>query len=62
MMVGLKRISSMLGLLAAMTSAGLAQDVAPNTNQLTADAVAGTLRRVGTWRAIESRSKPAAVW
>jgi BON domain len=45
MMVGLKRISSMLGLLAAMTSAGLAQDVAPNTNQLTADAVAGTLRR-----------------
>jgi hypothetical protein len=44
MMVGLKRISSTVGLLAAMTSAGLAQDVAPNTNQLTADAVAGTLR------------------
>ena len=43
-MVGLKRISSTLGLLAAMTSAGLAQDVAPNANQLTADAVAGTLR------------------
>jgi hypothetical protein len=44
MMVGLKRISSTLGLLAAMTSAGLAQDVAPNANQVTADAVAGTLR------------------
>ncbi len=44
MMVGLKRISSTLGLLAAITSAGLAQDVAPNPNQLTADAVAGTLR------------------
>jgi len=44
MMVGLKRISSTVGLLAAMTSAGLAQDVAPNANQLTADAVAGTLR------------------
>jgi hypothetical protein len=44
MMVGLKRISSTLGLLAAMTSAGLAQDLAPNPNQLTADAIAGTLR------------------
>jgi len=45
MMVGLKRISSTLGLLAAMSSAGLAQDViTPNANQVTADAVAGTLR------------------
>jgi hypothetical protein len=44
MMVGLKRISSTLGLLAVMTSVGLAQEVAPNANQMTADAVAGSLR------------------
>ncbi len=44
MMVGLKRISSVLGLLASMSSAALAQEVAPNANQMTADAVAGTLR------------------
>jgi BON domain len=44
MLVGLKRISTVLGLLAATASAALAQDVAPNRNQSTADAVAGTLR------------------
>ena len=44
MMVGLKRISTALGLLAAMASSALAQGSAPNANQLTADAVAGTLR------------------
>jgi hypothetical protein len=44
MMVGLKRISSVLGLLASMTSAALAQETAPTTNQMTADAVAGSLR------------------
>jgi len=44
MLVGLKRISTALGLLAATTSAALAQGPAPNQNQLTANAVAGTLR------------------
>ena len=44
MMVELKRISTALGLLAALTSSALAQGAAPNANQLTADAVAGTLR------------------
>ncbi len=44
MMVGLKRISTALGLLAAMASVGAGPGVAPNQNQLTADAVAGTLR------------------
>jgi len=44
MLVGLKRISTALGLLAAMASSALAQSYAPNQNQLTADAVAGTLR------------------
>ncbi len=44
MMVGLKRISTALGLLAATCFAALAQGVAPNQNQVTADAVAGTLR------------------
>jgi len=44
MLVGLKRISTALGLLAAMASSALAQGAAPSQNQLTADAVAGTLR------------------
>jgi hypothetical protein len=44
MLVGLKRISTVLGLVAATASAALAQDVAPNRNQSTANAVAGTLR------------------
>jgi hypothetical protein len=44
MLVGLKRSSSALGLLAAMASSAFAQGTALNQNQLTADAVAGTLR------------------
>ena len=45
MMVGLKRISTAFWVCwPSMTSAALAQDVAPNANQMTADAVAGTLR------------------
>jgi len=44
MLVGLKRISTALGLLAATASSALAQGAAPTQNQLTADAVAGTLR------------------
>jgi hypothetical protein len=44
MMFGLKRISIAFGLLAAMVTAASAQGVAPNTNQITADAVAGSLR------------------
>jgi BON domain len=44
MLVGLKRISTALGLLAAMASTAFAQGVAPGQNQLTADAVASTLR------------------
>ena len=43
-MVDLKRISTALGLMAALTSSALAQGTAPNGNQVTADAVAGTLR------------------
>jgi hypothetical protein len=44
MLVGLKRISSALGLLAAIASSAMAQGFAPNQNQLTADAVASALR------------------
>jgi hypothetical protein len=44
MMFGLKRISTALSLLAAMAAAASAQEVAPHTNQITADAVAGSLR------------------
>jgi len=43
MLVGLKRISTALGLLAATAIASQAQSIAPNTNQATADAVAGAL-------------------
>jgi hypothetical protein len=44
MMVELKRISTALGLLAALSSAALAQGPAPRANQVTADSVASTLR------------------
>jgi hypothetical protein len=44
MMVELKRISTALGLLAALSTSAMAQGYVPNANQLTADAVAGTLR------------------
>ena len=44
MFVGLKRISTALGLLAAMPLASQAQSIVPGTNQATADAVAGSLR------------------
>jgi hypothetical protein len=44
MMVELKRISTALGLLAALTGSALAQGTASNSNQATADAVAGSLR------------------
>ena len=37
MMVELKRISTALGLLAALSTSALAQGPAPNANQLTAD-------------------------
>jgi hypothetical protein len=47
MLVGLKRISTALGLVAAMASTAFAQGFAPSQNQLTADAVAGTLRASG---------------
>ncbi len=43
-MVGLKRISTVVGLLAVTASAALAQGIVPNPNQLTADAVASALR------------------
>ena len=42
MMVGLKRISTAVGLLAATAAASDAQGIASTTNQATADAVAGT--------------------
>lgn len=44
MMVGLKRISTVLGLLAVTASAALAQGTTANPNQRTADSVAGALR------------------
>jgi BON domain len=44
MMFGLKRISTALGVLALMATAAAAQEVAPNSNQMTANAVAGSLR------------------
>ncbi|MHB1561662.1 MAG: BON domain-containing protein, partial [Isosphaeraceae bacterium] len=44
MMFGLKRISTALGLLAVVAASSAAQEVAPSTNQMTADAVAGSLR------------------
>jgi hypothetical protein len=44
MMSGLKRISTALGVLAMAGSAAMAQGIAPSTNQLTADAVANSLR------------------
>lgn len=43
MMVGLKRISTVVGLLAVTASAALAQGTAANPNQMTADSVAGAL-------------------
>jgi hypothetical protein len=44
MMVSLKRISTVLGLLAATATVTQAQVMAPNANQATADAVASALR------------------
>jgi hypothetical protein len=44
MIFGLKRISTALGLVAAMASMASAQGVEPSSNQMTADAVAGALR------------------
>jgi hypothetical protein len=44
MMVGLKRISTVLGLLAVTASAALGQGTVANPNQTTADAVASNLR------------------
>jgi hypothetical protein len=44
MLDSLKRISTALGLAAVMCSGAMAQGIAPNQNQLTADAVAATLR------------------
>ncbi len=44
MLVGLKRISTALGLLAATAASVQAQDAAPGANQATADAVASALK------------------
>jgi BON domain len=44
MMFGLKRISTVLGLLAVLAISASAQEAAPNANQMTANAVAGSLR------------------
>jgi len=44
MMFGLKRISTAFGLVAVLAASATAQGVAPNANQMTADAVAGSLR------------------
>jgi hypothetical protein len=61
MMFALKRISTALGLLVAMAAAASAQEVAPNSNQTTADAVAGS-GPAAPWRAIGSRSSLATAW
>ena len=45
MLVGLKRISAALGILAASAAMAHAQGIAPTANQSTADAVASTLRQ-----------------
>jgi BON domain len=44
MLFELKRISTALGLLAVTASAAMAQGTSPTANQMTADAVAGSLR------------------
>lgn len=44
MKFGWKRISTALGLLALLATSATAQEVAPSSNQMTADAVAGALR------------------
>jgi hypothetical protein len=44
MIFGLKRISTALGVLAVVATSASAQGVAPSSNQMTADAVAGSLR------------------
>ncbi len=44
MIVGLKRISTALGLVVLTASSVMAQGAAPSANQMTADAVAGSLR------------------
>src|SRR5262249_9584510 len=44
MLVGLKRISTALGILAVSAAAARAQNVAPGASQATADAVASSLR------------------
>src|SRR3954469_10388924 len=44
MMVGLKRISTALGVVAALAATTQAQGIAPSPNQATANAVAGALR------------------
>ncbi|MGP0070075.1 MAG: BON domain-containing protein [Isosphaeraceae bacterium] len=44
MMFGLKRISTVLGLLAVLATSASAQEATPSSNQLTANAVAGSLR------------------
>src|SRR5436305_7963274 len=44
MLVGMKRISAALGVLAATSAAAQAQGVAPGPNQTTANAVASSLR------------------
>ena len=44
MMVGLKRISTVVGLLALTASVALGQGTVANPNQMTADSVAGALR------------------
>ena len=48
MLVGLKRISAALGIVAASAAMAQAQGVAPSANQSTADAVATTLRQSPT--------------
>ncbi|HEX3449276.1 MAG TPA: BON domain-containing protein, partial [Isosphaeraceae bacterium] len=44
MLVGLKRISTALGLVAGLAAGAHAQGVAPSANQATANAVAGALQ------------------
>ena len=63
MMVGLKRISTALGLLAALASAALAQEAAVNHEpDRPPTPWPARCDRAGTWRDIGSRSRLATAW
>ncbi len=62
MMFGLKRISTAFGLLVALASSAMAQEIAPHANQVTADAVAGTLRASRNLAGYRIEIRRATAW